>query len=243
MVARRTRALADYRVKNTTYAALMRANERGCEVPPGGKVRYVVVDRSSEAVLDRVRLAEELEEVPVGVWVAPPTTVNWPSVRFGPSSLRLGGPPSNCVRTSTSPTFWRSPFRVVQSKNFSGRALLVRIEPLSWQQEDGLCVLVKRQPRSLQPGPWMKEVQHLLPPSPSPVFLRGGFEHGGERIVRVGRCHTDRVQLRDGDDGCLILMRKATKNSDVSPPGGSGFERRNGVVAVHGQQSVDHHHR
>ena len=26
-------------------------------------------------------------------------------------------------------------------------------------------------------------------------FLRGGFEHGGERIVRVGRCHTDRVQL------------------------------------------------
>ena len=68
VVARRTtRALADYRVKNTTYAALMRANERGCEVPPGGKVRYVVVDRSSEAVLDRVRLAEELEEVPAGV--------------------------------------------------------------------------------------------------------------------------------------------------------------------------------
>ena len=26
-------------------------------------------------------------------------------------------------------------------------------------------------------------------------ILRGGFEHGGERIARVGRCHTDRVQL------------------------------------------------
>ena len=62
IIARRTsRELEDYRVKNLTYAALLRAHERGFEVPPGGKVRYVVLDRSSEHLLDRVMLAEEVE--------------------------------------------------------------------------------------------------------------------------------------------------------------------------------------
>ena len=62
VITRRTsRSLADYRVKNVTYAALMRANERGYEVPPGGKVRYVVMNRAAEAVLERVVLAEELD--------------------------------------------------------------------------------------------------------------------------------------------------------------------------------------
>ena len=62
IIARRTsRGLEDYRVKNLTYAALLRAHERGFEVPPGGKVRYVVLDRSSEHLLDRVMLAEEVE--------------------------------------------------------------------------------------------------------------------------------------------------------------------------------------
>lgn len=57
---RTTQDLANYRVKNLTYAALMRAHERGHVVPPGGKVRYTVVDRSSAEPLERVRLAEEL---------------------------------------------------------------------------------------------------------------------------------------------------------------------------------------
>ncbi len=67
VVTRRTsRALTDYRVKNVTYAALMRANERGYEVPAGGKVRYVVVNRTAEAVLERVVLAEELDGMAQG---------------------------------------------------------------------------------------------------------------------------------------------------------------------------------
>jgi DNA polymerase elongation subunit (family B) len=61
IIARRTsRGLEDYRVKNLTYAALLRAHERGFEVPPGGKVRYVVLNRSSESLLERVMLAEEV---------------------------------------------------------------------------------------------------------------------------------------------------------------------------------------
>ena len=61
-IARRTRQrLDDYRVKNLTYAALMRAHQHGFEVPPGGKVHYVVLNRSSEHLLDRVLLAEEID--------------------------------------------------------------------------------------------------------------------------------------------------------------------------------------
>ena len=61
VIARRTsRGLHDYRVKNLTYAALLRAHERGYDVPPGGKVRYAVLNRSSEELLDRVVLAEEV---------------------------------------------------------------------------------------------------------------------------------------------------------------------------------------
>tara|TARA_B100000683_G_scaffold89307_1_gene88161 strand:+ start:10115 stop:12607 length:2493 start_codon:yes stop_codon:yes gene_type:complete len=68
VITRRTsRSLGDYRVKNVTYAALMRANERGYEIPAGGKVRYVVMDRESDALLDRVVLAEELDAFKVGV--------------------------------------------------------------------------------------------------------------------------------------------------------------------------------
>ena len=48
-------------MKNLTYGALMRAHERGYVVPPGGKIRYVVVDSSSTEPLQRVRLVEELE--------------------------------------------------------------------------------------------------------------------------------------------------------------------------------------
>ena len=132
---------------------------------------------------------------------------------------------------------------MVQSKNFSGRALLLRIEPLSWQQEYGLCVLVKRQPRSSQPGPWMKEVQHLLPPSPSPGSFEVVLSMAANVSHVLGVVTPTVFNSRDGDDGRLISMREATKDSDVSPQEGPGFERRNGVVAVHGQQSVDHHHR
>ncbi len=62
IIARRTsRGLEDYRVRNLTYAALLRAHERGYKIPPGGKVRYVVLNRSSEHLLERVMLAEEVE--------------------------------------------------------------------------------------------------------------------------------------------------------------------------------------
>jgi len=62
VITRRTsKALADYRVKNLTYAALMRAHDRGCTVPPGGKVRYAVVDSTSSEPLQRVLLAEEID--------------------------------------------------------------------------------------------------------------------------------------------------------------------------------------
>ena len=61
VVSRRTtRSLADHRVKNLTYAALLRAHAQGHEVPPGGKVRYTVLNRSADDPLERVRLAEEL---------------------------------------------------------------------------------------------------------------------------------------------------------------------------------------
>lgn len=89
----------------------------------------------------------------------------------------------------------------------------------------------------------MKEVQHLLPPSPSPGSFEVVLSMAANVSYVLGVVTPTVFNSRDGDDGCLILMRKATKNSDVSPQEGPGFERGNGVVAVHGQQSVDHHHR
>ncbi|MAF93707.1 hypothetical protein CMO85_03470 [Candidatus Woesearchaeota archaeon] len=62
VITRRTsKDLGQYRVKNLTYAALMRAHERGYAVPPGGKVRFAVVDSGSSEPMQRVLLAEELE--------------------------------------------------------------------------------------------------------------------------------------------------------------------------------------
>ena len=58
---RTTRSIEDYRVQNLTYGALMRAHGLGYEVPPGGKVRYAVVNRSATDPMERVLLAEEIE--------------------------------------------------------------------------------------------------------------------------------------------------------------------------------------
>ena len=58
---RTTRSIEDYRVRNLTYGALMRAHGLGYEVPPGGKVRYAVVNRSATDPMERVLLAEEIE--------------------------------------------------------------------------------------------------------------------------------------------------------------------------------------
>ena len=52
--------LDDYRVKNLTYAALVRAHQQGLHVPPGGKIRYAVLNSSAREPLERVLLAEEL---------------------------------------------------------------------------------------------------------------------------------------------------------------------------------------
>ena len=61
MTRRTTRSIEDYRVQNLTYGALMRAHGLGHEVPPGGKVRYAVVNRSATEPMERVLLAEEIE--------------------------------------------------------------------------------------------------------------------------------------------------------------------------------------
>lgn len=60
LTRRVTRRLADYRVKNLTYAALLRAHHRGLHVPPGGKIRYVAVQASTNVPLETVLLAEEI---------------------------------------------------------------------------------------------------------------------------------------------------------------------------------------
>ena len=65
IVTRRvTSTLRDYRVKNLTYGALMRAHEQGHHVPPGGKIRYVVVNSTAVEPLNRVLLNEELASSP-----------------------------------------------------------------------------------------------------------------------------------------------------------------------------------
>ncbi len=60
LTRRVTRRLEDYRVKNRTHAALLRAHHRGQQVPPGGKIRYVVVEDSTNEPLESVLLAEEI---------------------------------------------------------------------------------------------------------------------------------------------------------------------------------------
>ncbi len=60
LTRRVTRRLEDYRVKNRTHAALLRAHHRGQQVPPGGKIRYVVVQSSAKEPLESVLLAEEI---------------------------------------------------------------------------------------------------------------------------------------------------------------------------------------
>ena len=61
LIARRvTKELEMYRSKSLTYAALLRARRTGHRVPPGRKVRFVVVDRHAAQHHERVRLQEEL---------------------------------------------------------------------------------------------------------------------------------------------------------------------------------------
>lgn len=63
VTARRvSKELEGYRVKNLTYAALLRAQQRGCRIPPGGTVRYVVVNHDATSLQERVRLVEEISD-------------------------------------------------------------------------------------------------------------------------------------------------------------------------------------
>ena len=63
VVARRvSKTLEQYRVKNLTYAALLRAHQHGHEVPPGGKIRYVVLDQEAHNLTERVLLMDELPQ-------------------------------------------------------------------------------------------------------------------------------------------------------------------------------------
>lgn len=61
LIARRvTKELEMYRSKSLTYAALLRARRTGHRVPPGSKLRFVVVDLHAPLHHERVRLREEL---------------------------------------------------------------------------------------------------------------------------------------------------------------------------------------
>lgn len=61
VVQRVSKPLAEYDRATRNVAALERATAAGLPVPPGQRVRYVVVDDDAESA-DRVRLAHELEE-------------------------------------------------------------------------------------------------------------------------------------------------------------------------------------
>ena len=64
VIARRvSKEIEGYRVKNLTYAALLRAQQRGCRIPPGGTIRYVVVNQAATSLQERVRLVEEISDV------------------------------------------------------------------------------------------------------------------------------------------------------------------------------------
>lgn len=63
VISRRvSKELERYRVKNLTYAALLRAQQRGCRIPPGGTIRYVVVNHDAALLQERVRLVEEVSD-------------------------------------------------------------------------------------------------------------------------------------------------------------------------------------
>ena len=67
LTRRVSKELGDYRVKNLTFAALMRAHQQGVHVPPGGKVRYVVANAAAPDLLDRVILVDELPLAKEGI--------------------------------------------------------------------------------------------------------------------------------------------------------------------------------
>lgn len=61
VIARRvTKELHQYRSRSLTWSALLRAQRTGHRVPPGGKIRFVVVDLAHPEHHERVRLKEEL---------------------------------------------------------------------------------------------------------------------------------------------------------------------------------------
>ena len=104
-------------VKNLTYGALMRAHERGYVVPPGGKVRCVVVDSLSTEPLQRIRLVEELEMSTSSSPDAVLTTVSSLSAPFGPFSPRLVGPPNKFKTTADNQVFSSSLVLMLKAKN------------------------------------------------------------------------------------------------------------------------------
>ena len=118
VITRRTsRSLGDYRVKNVTYAALMRANERGYEIPAGGRfamwswtVNLMLFWTASFLQKNWARSRLVFMRVLI-------TTLNWPNVPSGRFSLRLVGPQRNCKTKVGNPRCWRSRLRMVQRKN------------------------------------------------------------------------------------------------------------------------------
>lgn len=64
LIARRvSKDIDGYRVKNLTYAALLRAQEQGTTIPPGSTIRYIVVSHNAEPLQERVRLADEIDHL------------------------------------------------------------------------------------------------------------------------------------------------------------------------------------
>ena len=65
VVRRRVKkVVADYKVKNLTFSALMRGNLMGQQNPPGRKIGFVVVNKRRSMPLERVRLESEVNSNP-----------------------------------------------------------------------------------------------------------------------------------------------------------------------------------
>jgi len=45
---------------NLTHAALLRAERYGMDVPPGGRIQFVIIDQYHEIPIERVMLREEI---------------------------------------------------------------------------------------------------------------------------------------------------------------------------------------
>ena len=86
----------------------------------------------------------------------------------------------------------------------------------------------------------MTKVQPSSSPSSNPppfqMILRMAMEVLKQPCIRMGRVN----RPRNGDNGCVLSFGKVSQHANVPPQQGSRFESRNSIVAVHGQQPINH---